>query len=615
MSIERQSMQADIVCAGFGPATAGFLHRLLKSIVDENGQTVLESSVTPGMPLQVLCYERADDISFGVSGIVTRARAIRESLSEEELSQIPMSHRVGREETVYLLDHMGVSRRSTGVKIVDRLIRLFKEILPVSDYAFSFPFTPPFLNKHGGMVLSMGQFMQWVGSQLMSSGLVQIWPAMPAGSAIIEDGSIKGIRLVDQGTDKYGKPESGYMPGMDIYAAITVVGDGPVGSVGQSLNRHFGFPEGKHQRDWAVGMKAVVDLSPECSLEPGAVIHTLGFPEPEIFGFLYGLPEGKASLGIFVPSWFDNPVRNCYRYLQHWMMHPRLQRHLKGAVMRSWGAKSLQEDGVRGEPLLAGEGFARIGEGSGCTNILTNSGVDEAWKSGTLLAEGVVKLLKEKRPFTYDNLRQVYVEPRRHSWLGVEISKARGARDGFSRGFLRGMAGMALAGFSGGKLRLSGNIKRPHDGVPIIEKYFKDKMTPEEVAGIRKKAVSSGTNMYDAIMDRCGWPQIEYDGKLLVSHQDALLLGGKVQAPAGYADHVLFSNTELCRTCGVKRCVDMCSGQAITPGEDGVPLFDREKCIHCGACFWNCTKPCKQDPERSNIEFKAGTGGLHSAEN
>ena len=41
-------------------------------------------------------------------------------------------------------------------------------------------------------------------------------------------------------------------------------------------------------------------------------------------------------------------------------------------------------------------------------------------------------------------------------------------------------------------------------------------------------------------MQRCGWPAIPYDGQLLVSHQDALLLGGKVQAPPGYADHVVF---------------------------------------------------------------------------
>ena len=34
--------------------------------------------------------------------------------------------------------------------------------------------------------------------------------------------------------------------------------------------------------------------------------------------------------------------------------------------------------GKRGEPFLAGEGYARIGECSGSTNVLTGSGVDEA---------------------------------------------------------------------------------------------------------------------------------------------------------------------------------------------------------------------------------------------
>jgi electron-transferring-flavoprotein dehydrogenase len=113
-------------------------------------------------------------------------------------------------------------------------------------------------------------------------------------------------------------------------------------------------------------------------------------------------------------------------------------------------------------------------------------------------------------------------------------------------------------------------------------------------------------------MNACGWPEIKHDGKLLVSHQDALLMGGKVQAPSGFADHVVFVNPKLCEQCATKTCIEMCSGQAITPG-DGVPAFDREKCIHCGACLWNCAQVIAG--ERTNIEFRAGAGGLHSAEN
>jgi electron-transferring-flavoprotein dehydrogenase len=92
-------------------------------------------------------------------------------------------------------------------------------------------------------------------------------------------------------------------------------------------------------------------------------------------------------------------------------------------------------------------------------------------------------------------------------------------------------------------------------------------------------------------------------------------MGGKVQAPPGYADHVVFLYPNLCEQCGTKICVEMCSGEAITNDPDGKgPLFDREKCLHCGACLWNC--PVEVDETgRRNIEFRAGAGGLHSAEN
>jgi electron-transferring-flavoprotein dehydrogenase len=56
----------------------------------------------------------------------------------------------------------------------------------------------------------------------------------------------------------------------------------------------------------------------------------------------------------------------------------------------------------------------------------------------------------------------------------------------------------------------------------------------------------------------------------------------------------------------------MCSGQAITRGNGGVPMFDREKCVYCGACLWNCTQ---LEDGKSHVEFGAGAGGLHSALN
>ncbi len=617
METVRQSMDVDIVCVGFGPAMGGFLTTLSKSLTDPDLQNVLESRVMPGLPLQVVCYERADDIGFGVSGVVTRARAIKQSFPDLDPKSIPMAYPVKREKLVYLLDPVGASRRSGLLRFADKILRSLRKILPIyKEEAIEIPFIPSFMNKHDGMILSIGQFNSWVGSQIMGSGAVQIWPAMPVREPLFEENRVAGIRLQDQGVDKSGKPAEHFSPGMDVKAALTVVGDGPFGAMGQQLDLKLGLPEGHHQYDWAVGMKVVVELPEGVYLEPGTVFHTLGFPEPEIFGFMYVYPDRMASLGIFIPSWLDSPVRTSYRYLQHWMQHPYLWRYLKDATIKSWGAKSIQESGRRGEPYLTGDGFARIGEGSGSTNVLTNSGVDEAWATGIQLAEAVIQLYKEKKPFTQENLEATYVARRRASWVEKEGRIAEKARDGFQKSFVRGMMGMSLSGFTNGRINLSGGLKRPHERVESLEKYYAGKIPAAELQKMRDDAVRTGTSLHDAVMDRLGWPKIEYDGKLLISHQDALLLGGKVQAPEGYADHVVFLHSQVCENCGEKVCIELCSAQAITMNSGGgVPLFDREKCVHCGACLWNCAHARLENPERGNVDFRAGAGGLHSVEN
>jgi electron-transferring-flavoprotein dehydrogenase len=607
--IERQVLDVDIACVGFGPATAGFLAVLSKQLVNPDGTPAIESRVMPGMPLQVVCYERADDVGFGVSGIVTRARGIRATLPGFDFATVPMATPVTDEKVVYLLDPIGASRRPLTLRAADSIIRTLSLH---DDYGIVLPYTPPFLSKHGGVVLSMGQFMQHIGGEIASSGVVQIWPSMPVTEALVsDDGAVTGIRLADQGVDRDGHPDATFLPGMDIHAALTVVGDGPVGAVGRQLDEKLGLPHGHHHREWAVGMKMVVDLPEGSRLKSGQVFHTIGYPEPEIFGFLYVHPGNVATVGIFVPSWFRSPMRTSYRYLQHYMMHPYLWRHLNGGKLRSWGAKSLQESGKRGEPILAGDGFARIGEGSGSTNVLTGSGVDEAWITGAQLAQAVVELARKGEPFTRENLERTYISRRRGSWVEQESRVAEKARDGFHRGVISGLIGMALTGFTNGKVSIGGEPKL----MPSPEEFYAGKLPAGEFRRIVDDCRAKGLPSHDALMDACGWPEIRYDGQLLVTHQDALLIGGKVQAPPGYADHVRFLFPDFCEACLAKMCIEMCSGQALTPGPRGVPVFDREKCVFCGACVWNCQAPLDDDPPRANVSFQAGAGGLHSTEN
>jgi len=608
-AVDRAAMDVDIACVGFGPATGGFLTELTRAWTENPADPAFESRAIPGMPLQVLCYERADDLASGVSGVVTRGHGIRASFPALNPAEIPMAADVRTERVFYLLDPIGASRRSALLRLGDAVLRTAGRPL-LHDSAFELPWTPAFLHKHGGLVLSIGQFNQWVASQVMGAGFAQIWPGSPVASALFENDAVRGIRLADQGVDKQGTPTDGFMPGMDVRAQLTVVADGPVGSIGQALDAYLGLPQGHARREWALGMKFVLELPEnqpaDSPLQPGTVWHTFGFPEPEIFGFLYVHPDRLVSVGIFLPSWLGDPARTSYRYLQHFIQHPLLWQHLKDATLRSWGAKSLEESGQHGEPFLSGNGFARIGEGSGSTNMLTGSGVDEAWSTGVQLAQSVVELLHQGKPFTRENLASTYEARRRASEVERGAREARNARNGFQSGFVRGLVGMALAGLTGGKLSLGAHIPPPANQL----RHSAASLSREKAAAL---AIEDGRPLHDALMSARGWPEVPFDGRLLVSHQDALLLGGKVQAMPGFADHVVFRDLGLCACCEDHTCVAMCSGQAITLGSNGVPSFEREKCVHCGACLWNCAHP--PAGYDSNLQFLAGSGGLHSAEN
>lgn len=616
-------METDIVVAGFGPAAAGFLLTLAPELskVKEDGTPLYESRVMPGMPLQVMCYERADDTGFGVSGIVTRAEAMRATFPGVDLAaEIPNAANVSQEKTAYLFDHLGCSKRSLGTRLIDGCFRMGKVIMKGGEWqARELPITPPFMDKRGGLVLNMGSLMGWAACKVMESGTAQIWPGSPVAGPIFDGERVVGVRMADQGVEKDGAQTDAYMPGMDVKARLTVVADGPVGAVGRALDERFGLPKGHARNDWGVGMKAVVQLPDSCKLEPGTIIHTLGFPEPEIFGFFYVHPNRTASMGIFVAPWQDTPVRTTYRYLQHWMQHPYIWRHIEGGTLVSWGAKSIQESGTEGEPFLCGDGFARIGEGSGTTDCLANAGVDEAWASGAMLARNVLKLLAEGRDFTKANLEGTYLAERRSSALDRRLKKATHARAGFNRSFFWGMAGEGLCGLTGGILNLGKVFKSvpPANRIPELSEAVKGrKCDMDALAKGVAEAKKARKPLHDAVMDACGWPEIPFDGKLLVTHQDALLIGGKVQAAPGFADHVRFADAGLCRACTKQTCIEICSAQALMPADEegNPPKFDREKCVHCGACIWNCAK-LQPGTEKSNVVFSAGSGGLHSNEN
>ena len=123
---------------------------------------------------------------------------------------------------------------------------------------------------------------------------------------------------------------------------------------------------------------------------------------------------------------------------------------------------------------------------------------------------------------------------------------------------------------------------------------------------------AEGRPLHDAVLTARGWPEISFDGRLLVTQQDALLMGGKVQAMPGFADHVRFLDKKLCIACEDKTCIAMCSGQAITLGADGLPPSSaKSACI--AARVYGIVRIPRRRARKHRIP--AGAGGFHSAEN
>ena len=129
---------------------------------------------------------------------------------------------------------------------------------------------------------------------------------------------------------------------------------------------------------------------------------------------------------------------------------------------------------------------------------------------------------------------------------------------------------MAVAAFSNGRLSLGGHPAKPTEKLASLAGFYRGKFTQQEITAVRQDCIAHGMSAHDPLMDLCGWPAIQYDGSLLVSHQDVLLMGGKVQAAAGYADHVVFRDLRNLPRLRNKLCVEMCSGQAITRSLEGI---------------------------------------------
>jgi electron-transferring-flavoprotein dehydrogenase len=309
---------------------------------------------------------------------------------------------------------------------------------------------PPPLRNHGNHVASLGRLVRWMAKEAEALG-VDVFYEFAGREILLEEGSVVGVRTGDRGVGRDGRPKANFEPGVDVRAQITVLGEGPRGTLSKQLERRLDLTAGRNPQVYAIGIKEVWELPPG-RFAPGEIWHSMGWPLwPDHFGggFLYGMQDDLLVVGLVYGLDYENPWSDPHLEFQRLKTHPELRKLLEGGRMAYYGAKAIPEGGYWAMPRLGGDGFCLIGDSGGFVDGMKLKGIHLAMKSGMLAAEAIFDAARAGKPLAGAGADL----PARFeaSWARAEMWKSRNFHQAFERGGFDALVNAGLATLSGGR--------------------------------------------------------------------------------------------------------------------------------------------------------------------
>jgi electron-transferring-flavoprotein dehydrogenase len=551
MTVERESIDFDVLFVGGGPASLAGAIKLMQMAKEKN------------LELEVALIEKGAEIgSHALSGAVMDPTALNELMPDYADKGCPIEAIVRGDEFFYLTE-------TSAIRV---------------------PFVPKPMHNTGSLIISLSRFTRWLG-QLAEEMGVNIFPGF-AGKEVLyaDDGkTIVGVRTGDQGLGPDGEPKANFEPGIDLKAKVTVFGEGARGSLFKEINQKLNLMEGKMPQVFETGIEEVIEL-PEASnyfkTSKGNDIHLMGYPIGLYIpggAFIYQMSDNRLTLGFLTGLCYENPLLDLYETFIKFKSHPFVANLIKGGKVVEAGARAVSTGGYYTLPKLAVDGGLFIGANAGIQYMPGLKGIHVSMKSGMLAAEAIMDAI-EKESFNEETLK-AYSDLFENSWINEQLYQGRNFYQALSKTNPMKFIHLGAQYFTGGR-------------------GFVDNMSLEEDYKTLKPLDGEQADVPPGVESKI------FDGELFVDKLTSVYLS-KTKHREDQPSHIIVHDTDLCvNTCYPKYrspCTRFCPGDVYeievddNSGERRLKL-NPSNCLHCKTCdikdpYENITWTCPEGGE------------------